>query len=811
MSAMDKPKPITERKNPLTNRLDFLSPSEILDVLHRVDGEIYNGWQGFPGLRDTAVIESIAALAAGFQWAFQTPEAVPSRGVVFAGCGTSGRIAYLCATAFNNVLSARGLPGLCRYILAGGDDAIVLSIEQPEDNPFLGRDSLVSVMQRNNFSDALVVGITCGLSAPFVAGIVDYALTTTDEFKFQVAVIGFNPPPLARDRSVPNWEKTCRQVFLHVSETWEHWRSGDKDTPPRAISITPVVGPEPITGSSRMKGGSATKAILDVAFFLALQPTMEAEKKREYISSSLTALYNGTLSAYSTDVRSFLASVVKTTASAVRRGGHVVYVGLDAMAGRVGVMDISEMVDTYGSREDEWRCVVQGGWSSLQNAEGDISSHHPLLRIGIDELQNILQAGDVVVNLASAPLNETGHRLLAEVEALSSKKHARCFSILMGKPSIPISVTETMCFIPMRDGEQRLELNEYDAESVTALKLITNLISTVTQVVRGSVLGNQMINITVSNDKLFHRAVHMIVELTCSDQRRVESALARAISDDVQVEYQTDGAMSPECVTRFVLLAEKLRFVVPVALLLVMHRAKSRVEALKLIGNAESLQEVLQLDPLNAVSVQPPFRVRNATPKDLSGAYYICLKTGNYGADGEPYYRDDPEALGRIYVGPYIVLQPDYALVLEDTQGKICGYALGTPDTKKFFDRYETIWRPRLAASFEPPTGDSVQWTRADAVHNSYHHPDYYIVPQYETYPAHMHIDLLEEARGKGIGRKMLEEVMSRLRANGIPGVHLGVSINNESAMAFYRKLGFSEICRVGVIPDGTVYMGKTL
>jgi hypothetical protein len=63
--------------------------------------------------------------------------------------------------------------------------------------------------------------------------------------------------------------------------------------------------------------------------------------------------------------------------------------------------------------------------------------------------------------------------------------------------------------------------------------------------------------------------------------------------------------------------------------------------------------------------------IRPAKSGDEKGAYHVCLKTGDNGADGEPFYREDPEALGRIYVGPYLAFEPQISLILEDDQG-IC-------------------------------------------------------------------------------------------------------------------------------------------
>ena len=91
--------------------------------------------------------------------------------------------------------------------------------------------------------------------------------------------------------------------------------------------------------------------------------------------------------------------------------------------------------------------------------------------------------------------------------------------------------------------------------------------------------------------------------------------------------------------------------------------------------------------------------IRAARPADRAGAYYVCLKTGDHGKDGEALYRENPDALGRIFVGPYLAFEPELSLVLEDEEG-ICGYALGAFDSRTFYARYEAEWRPRLCRSF---------------------------------------------------------------------------------------------------------------
>ena len=204
------------------------------------------------------------------------------------------------------------------------------------------------------------------------------------------------------------------------------------------------------------------------------------------------------------------------------------------------------------------------------------------------------------------------------------------------------------------------------------------------------------------------------------------------------------------------------------------------------------------------------FDIRQATSADREAAYWVCLKTGDHGADGEALFADDPDALGRIYVGPYLEFEPELALVLEDNEG-ICGYCLGAMDSRKLFERYEREWRLGLARRYPEPVGDPSRWTPTEQVYHLYHHPDYFCPEPYELYPSQLHIDLVPRAQGRGLGRRLVDEVVSRMEANGSPGVHLGMSARNERAHGFYLKLGFEELARDGTGENEAIYLGKRL
>jgi protein O-GlcNAcase/histone acetyltransferase len=232
-------------------------------------------------------------------------------------------------------------------------------------------------------------------------------------------------------------------------------------------------------------------------------------------------------------------------------------------------------------------------------------------------------------------------------------------------------------------------------------------------------------------------------------------------------------------------------------------------------GFVADLRRLLPFDPGPSLAGVREFRprpaiLRPARGDDLAGCSRVCLETGDHGADGTPFYAEDPDALARIYVAPYLALEPDLSFVLEDEQG-VCGYVLAAVDSRSFYARYDSELRPQLVAAFSEPAGDPATWTRAQHVHRSYHHPDYHCPEPAAEYPAHAHIDLAPRAQGLGYGGPMMRHILAELARRGAPGVHLGVSGKNPRALAFYARLGFMELERRGPPDDQTVYLGLRL
>ena len=188
--------------------------------------------------------------------------------------------------------------------------------------------------------------------------------------------------------------------------------------------------------------------------------------------------------------------------------------------------------------------------------------------------------------------------------------------------------------------------------------------------------------------------------------------------------------------------------------------------------------------------------IRPATIEDLPATYRICLLTGDAGQDATDLHAD-PDLLGHVYVGPYIVGQPDHALVLADDAG-VAGYCLAVPDTRAFEAWAETAWWPELRRRYPLVDAGTADAETPDAelirlIHEPPLAPEAAVV----RYPAHLHIDLLARARGHGHGRALMAQQLADLRRVGVSGAHLGVADTNANAIEFYRHLGFEEIARL--------------
>jgi N-acetylmuramic acid 6-phosphate etherase len=200
----------TEARNPASERIDEVSTLEMLGILHAADQEAVAAvGRVLPSI--AAAVDAIAArIEAGGR-------------LFYLGAGTSGRLGVLdaseCPPTYNTP------PQLVQGIIAGGDAALRRSIERAEDSPELGARDL----EEHDFDsgDALV-GIAASGRTPYVLGGMEHAR------RLGALTIGLTCVP------------------------------GSPLATSAEIAIVPATGPEVVTGSTRMKAGTATKLVLNM-------------------------------------------------------------------------------------------------------------------------------------------------------------------------------------------------------------------------------------------------------------------------------------------------------------------------------------------------------------------------------------------------------------------------------------------------------------------------------------------------------------------------------------------------------------------
>ncbi|MCP1629119.1 N-acetylmuramic acid 6-phosphate etherase [Citrobacter amalonaticus] len=201
---------VSETRNPQTMDLDALST---LDLVHRFNQQ------------DTLVAEAVKATLPDVASAVDAAaEALKSGGrIIYMGAGTSGRLGVLDASECPPTF---GVPhGLVVGLIAGGPGALLKAVEGAEDNAQLGEDDLIAL---NLAPQDLVVGLAASGRTPYVIGGLKYARKTG----CTTVAVSCNPDsPIAQEAD---------------------------------IAISPVVGPEALTGSTRLKSGTAQKLVLNM-------------------------------------------------------------------------------------------------------------------------------------------------------------------------------------------------------------------------------------------------------------------------------------------------------------------------------------------------------------------------------------------------------------------------------------------------------------------------------------------------------------------------------------------------------------------
>jgi N-acetylmuramic acid 6-phosphate etherase len=200
----------TEARNPATEKFDTLSTTDLVRTLHAADQEAVAAVERELPRIATAIDAIVPRLERGGR-------------LFYLGAGTSGRLGVLdaseCPPTYNTP------PEMVQGLIAGGDIALRRSVERAEDDEIQGRRDL----EKHGFSARdVLVGISASGRTPYVLGGIKYAR------ELGALTVGLSCVAGSR-----------------LAQTAE-------------LEISPATGPEVVTGSTRMKAGTATKLVLNM-------------------------------------------------------------------------------------------------------------------------------------------------------------------------------------------------------------------------------------------------------------------------------------------------------------------------------------------------------------------------------------------------------------------------------------------------------------------------------------------------------------------------------------------------------------------
>ncbi|XP_030839215.1 glucokinase regulatory protein isoform X2 [Strongylocentrotus purpuratus] len=487
----------------------------------------------------------------------------------------------------NSLLRERGLPQCFGYIIAGGDRALTHSVEAFEDSPGAGKDELIKVAKGKR--KILFIGISCGLSAPFIAGQLHHCMSHLDTFL--PVLLGFNTIHMVRDRTIEGWDHTLLTVTKHLMLL---------ESSGQGYILNPIVGPEAITGSSRMKGGGVTKLILETCFLTALSylsvssdpkdnDEINADKdaandssKQEKLITSLFECYKQVWETSYPTSKEQLSKLIEQAGKSLLDNGHVYYAGWDTW-GLLGLVDASECPPTFGSDFDDIRGFLKGGLAPLESFPQTMNA-----AVGQDPLEDetsleffkksvlpSITAKDTVVFLVPSNDANIYHELNILLKSVMQKtQHIGVISSLLVDETqldlksctvVPLGHLKEEMINKIQDGGLDSELGNVVVKSVSelALKSALNAISTGAHIAKGKVYQNYMVDLKLSNSKLLERGIGIVSRCAECSKEFARDAVMRAI-------YRTDDIASfrDTPVSSIIQTAGNVERVVPIAIIL---------------------------------------------------------------------------------------------------------------------------------------------------------------------------------------------------------------------------------------------------
>jgi ribosomal protein S18 acetylase RimI-like enzyme len=199
------------------------------------------------------------------------------------------------------------------------------------------------------------------------------------------------------------------------------------------------------------------------------------------------------------------------------------------------------------------------------------------------------------------------------------------------------------------------------------------------------------------------------------------------------------------------------------------------------------------------VTALAPFSIRAYRTGDRQAVRDVCWETAYLGERIDFLY-EDRESWADLFTSYYTDEEPESSWVVTASDGRVVGYLLGCTDTRRAFSEWQVALRHHLTRFLWARPGTAGFWWRVawDRLLDS--HP---AAPRVDLsrHPAHVHIDLLPEARGRGMGPALFDTWHAHLRQLGVRGTHCQVLADNTRIVGLLTRLGYATQGEPFVLP----------
>lgn len=512
--------PITERANSKSLNIDLQSALDICKTLSSCESEIFGGYEDSQGVFDNYFVEKSVNYIRQMSMQIRSTQKID---VILIGAGTSGRLCRLMAKVLQPVVSENInlIP-----IIAGGIKALVRAEPNTEDMFQVGVDDYLAYTKDINRENCYVIGVTCGLSANYVMG----ALSEANRYSYgKTAIIGFN---------------LVEQATINI----------DNDI----VVLNPIIGPEPIVGSVRMKGGTTTMIMIYALLTAAINTD------RQIYMNFINVLQDSRRVLSMMDhYHDKISQLITLGHNILSNGGSINLLG-GSLFGTLCIYDAAECPPTFGATLFQVNGYTENGVDDLvyydyehgskmakdinathfgEATELDNNSLKLSIRIGDSNFDNNPQMSSIIIETISSPIT---HAIIIDI---NEEWKGEFFKLLF-------------------------------------VRSLLGQLSTGSFTLSGKIYQNKMIDLRITNKKLFNRATRIIQDITNRSFDEIQCQLIQNI-------YEGESPMKGSLEDHITLSATR-KNIVPITILSLLYPKKNINEIRLMLNNEPVIRRLIK-------------------------------------------------------------------------------------------------------------------------------------------------------------------------------------------------------------------------